>query len=221
MARTLSDILSDVGAYVDQDTTLPTAGGTEETVRINFVGQALREWEDSYDWLQLRKIGALSVGLSATSAALPANFKKLMSPLYDMSQAVSTAREYVEVTADEQYSRSRSDKKIWTGGDEAQGYYVGSFGFTSGFSGVFEYQAHPSSLATLTDTAVIPNSNYLVKRTIAYILEARTDSRFPEVKQDADRELQRMIEFEDTPSGGEDNRIKDWPRSTGFVIGEE
>lgn len=217
--KTLEDILEDIGAYVDQDTTLPT--GTELTVRVNLVNQSLRDWADTYDWSQLRQIGTLSVSLSGTSAALPTNFKKLLSPVYDMSKTVSTDREYVEIDPDERYQRQTSDKVIWTAGDEARGYYVGTYGFTSLFSGVFDYQSVPSSLATLADTAVIQNPNYLVKRTIAYILEARSDARFPLAKQDAELEMRKMVEFKDTPSGAQSNRIPDWPRSTGFVIGED
>lgn len=219
MAKTLESILQDIGAYVDQDTTLPT--GTEETVRVNFVNQALREWADAYDWSQLRQIGTLSVTLSGTSAALPTNFKKLLSPIYDMSQAVSVDREYQQVDASERFSRQTSDKVVWLLGDDAVGYSVNSFGFVSGLSAVYYYQSVPSSLATLADTTVIPNPNFLVKRTIAYILEARSDARFPQAKQDADLEMRRMIEFQDTPSGAQSNRIPDWARSTGFTIGED
>lgn len=218
MAKTLSQILQDVGAYVDQDTSTPT--GTELTVRVNLVDQALREWSDAYDWSQLRFTGTLSITLSGTSAALPTNFRKLLSPVYDMSQAISREREYIEVDPSEQYQRQRTDKIIWVGGDDVRGRYIGSFGFVSLFSGVFDYQALPSSMATLADTCVCPNPNFLTKRTIGLILEARSDARFPQMKADADQELRKMIEFEDTPSGGENNRIPDWPRSTGFVIGE-
>lgn len=221
MAKTLEQVLKDVYAYVDQSTTLPSAGSTEELVAVNFVNQALREWEDSYDWEQLRKIGTISATLSGTSAALPADFKKLLSPIYDMAQPISTDREYVQIPSSEQYRRQRTDKVTWISGNESGGYYAGFFGLISGFSGVFDYQSTASSLATLSSTAIIPNPNYLVKRTVAFILEARSDSRFPLAKQDAELELRRMIEFADTPSGAEDNRIPDWARSSGFRIGEE
>lgn len=219
MAKTLEGLLQDIGAYVDQDTTLPT--GTELTVRVNLIDQSLREWSDAYDWSQLRFAGTISAALSGTSAALPTNFRKLLSPLYDMSQAVSVDRQYQEVDPSEQYIRPRTDKVVWTGGDEVRGHFINGFGFTSLFSGVFDFQALPSSMATLADTCVCPNPNFISRRVIGLILEARSDARFPQLKADADSELRKMIEFEDVPSGAEDNRLPDWPRSTGFRIGEE
>lgn len=219
MAKTLEQLLEDIGAYVDQDTTLPTS--TELNVRVNLIDQALSEWSDTYDWRQLRFAGTVSATLSGTSAALPSNFRKMLSPLYDMSQPVTKDREYVEIDPSQQYRRQRTDKVIWTGGDSVRGHYVGLFGFVSGFSGVFDYQALASSMATLADVCVCPNPNFITKRTIGLILEARSDSRFPQLKADADAELRKMVEFEDTPSGAENNRISDWPRSTGFTIGED
>ena len=60
----------------------------------------------------------------------------------------------------------------------------------------------------------------MARKVASYVLEARSDSRFPIFKADADSLLRSLIEEEDTPSGAEDNRIPDWPRSNSFRIGE-
>jgi hypothetical protein len=218
MSTTLQEILQGVGAYIDQDTTLPT--GTELNVRTSFANRALRDWADAYDWKALRKPGTFTVSLSGTSAALPVDFFRLSSPIYDLSQPVSKDREYIEIDSTKRFKRQSADKVVWTGGNSLSGNYLGSFGFVNGFTPSYDYQSLPTSMATLSDVCVCPNPNFIIQKTIAYTLEARSDSRFPAAKEDANLELRKLIEAEDTPPGSQDNRIPDWPRSTGFVIGE-
>ena len=90
----------------------------------------------------------------------------------------------------------------------------------SGASIAFDFQSYPSSLATLTDISVCPQPDYLVKRSIAYVLEARSDTRFPKVKQDADVILQKMIE-EKCPISGRDKQNTVLEKPKDFVMGED
>jgi len=215
--KTLNQVLQDVGAYIDQDTTLPT--GTELTVRVNLVNQSLDEWGNAYQWKQLRVIYSPTFALSATSIGLPTNFKKLMSPPYDIS--LTSDNKYIEIRPEERFNKLSTDKYSYILGNEAGGKaLIINPALTSGASLVLDYQSFPSSMATLQDVAVTSNPEFLVKRTIAYILEARADQRFPLVKAEADRIISTAIEEEDTPSGGMDNRVPDFARSGSFRIGE-
>lgn len=217
MAKTLQNILDDVAAYLDQDTTLAT--GTELTVRVNLVDQALREWGESYEWKQLRVPFSPTVLLSMTSIGLPANHKKFMSALYDKS--LSASNEYLEINPSDRFSKLSTDKYFYIQGNEATGkYLIINPALTSGVSLVGDFQSYPSSMATLADTSVVPDTNFLVKRTIANILSARSDSRFPTLKAEADDSLANMIENEATPSGGENNRTSNWMNRNNFKIGE-
>lgn len=219
--KTLEEVLKDVGAYVDQDTTLPS--GTELTVRANFVNQALDEWQNAYEWKRLRQHHTVSFAFSGTSTALPSNFKRLMTPLYDESK--ESGNRYVELDPDERFNRSSSEQWCRVGGNDASGLFLEfSPAMASGASLVFDYQMYASSMATLQDISVCPNSNFLVKWTQGAILEARSDPRFPQVKADASRLLFTMIEEEAAPTGGQNNRIPTWtrrPHDNQFIIGED
>lgn len=217
MQKTLQGILNDIGAYVDQDTSLPT--GVELTTRVNFVNQSLQEWAETYQWKQLRVSTTIPFAFSGTSSALPTNFKKLMAVPTDVSQ--TTDNTYMQVSPQERLSLASTTKYSYIVGDDARGFSLNlSHPMASGASIVYDYQSFPSSLATLADISVCPQPNYLVKRTIAYVLEARSDTRFPQVKADADIILQKMVEEENAPSAAQVNRIEDWARTTNFRIGE-
>jgi len=214
---TLNSILADVAAVVDQDTTLAT--GTELTVRVNLVNQALNEWAEAYEWKQLRNQGTLAFALSAASVALPTNFKRLMSPVYD---AGNTYLEYSEIDPDQRFKMGSQDKYVWLGGNDASGKFINfNPGMASGMSLVYEYQSTPSSLATLADISVCPSGEFLAKRTIAYILQSRSDSRFPIVKAESDDLLSNMMEDEAGFSGAQTNTTPDFYAKRGWRIGEE
>lgn len=221
--KTLQQILESVGAYVDDDTTLPT--GTEEINRINLVNQALDEWGNAYQWKQLRIPSSLPVTFSGTSFALPDNFKKMMSAVFDVTENVEN--EYVEIMPQDRFSRAslsrnttQTDRFAFVIGDDAVGRaIVLSPPLISGPSLRFDYQAFPSSMATLQDICVCPHPEFVIKRTIGLVLEIRSDTRFPQVKADADTLLARMIEEEQSASLGENNRTPDWPRKADYSIG--
>jgi hypothetical protein len=214
---TLNSILADVAAVVDQDTALAT--GTELTVRVNLVNQALNEWAEAYEWKQLRQQGSLAFALSGASVALPTNYKRLMSPVYD---AGNVYQEYKEIDPDTRFLMGQQDKYVWTGGNDASGKFINfNPGMASGMSLVYEYQSTPSSLATLADISVCPSGEYLAKRTIAYILQSRSDGRFPVVKAESDDLLSNMIEDESGFSGAQINTTPDFYAKRGWRIGEE
>jgi len=220
MQKTLQQILNDLGAYIDQDTALPT--GTELTVRVNLVDQALQEWGEAYQWKALTVLYNISFAYSGTSIALPDNFKKTMSPIYDVAKNVSKDREYPEILTDKRFWETSTDKYFYIAGDDLTGKYIQlNPAMPSGFSGMLDYQSFPSSMVTLADICVCPQPDYITKRVSALILESRSDTRFPELKADADLVLRRMVEEEQAVSGGRQNRIRDWASWDGFSIGRD
>lgn len=211
---TLSDLLSSIGAYYDLDTTTPT--GDDLTVRTNFINQAQKEWANAYQWSSLRKTYALPITASAVSIALPADFKNLMSPVYERS----TQLQYIEINPADQYLKTASDYYVTIGGNNQTGKYINiNPPIASTASLVFEYQSVPTSLTTLTDVSPCPNDRYLSLRSLAMLLESVSDPRFVNVKDDADRELKSMVEDEAYGSGGMNNEVPNYFKKRNFRLG--
>lgn len=212
----VNTVLTDIAAVIDQDTAAVT--GTDLLVRINLIDQAQREWAAAYQWKDLRYSFQPSFGLSGYSSALPTNFKKLMSPVYDVS--VTTNNEYQEINPSDRHLKDSTEKYVFVRGNQAQALSLFiNPPLLSGASLTLEYQAYPSSLATLADTVLCPNTQFLSYRVLSQIMAARSDDRFPQFKAYADDQLSNMIEEEQAPSGGEDNRTQDYLTRSGFEIG--
>lgn len=218
MQKTLEEILQDVGALVDQDTTTPT--GTDLNTRRNFANLALEEWGNAYQWRQLRNIYDVPLNPSGASVALPLNFKKSMSVLFDKSK--DTDNEYPEIHPQARHQYASDDKYFYILGDDITGRSLQINPVpVSGFSGVIDIQIFPSSMSGTSDLCGCPHPEFIVKRVGAYVLETRADPRFPLMKADADKLLSRMIEEEDAPSLAMKNQLRGYSSKPGtFVIGE-
>lgn len=216
---TLQQVLQDVASYVNQDNAL--VSGTDLTTWSNLTNQAQNEWGDAYQWKQLRFTQKPSTTLSQASLGLPTTFKKLMSPLYDYSTGIDSPAEYKEIRPEERFQKSSTDKYVYSMGNDAQGrYLVVNPALPSGASVQYDWQSFPSSVATLADIFVCPSREYVVKRTIQYILSARSDPRFTLIKSEADDLLANMIEEESALSGGMDNQVKSYYQRNRIRIGE-
>lgn len=215
----LQQLLQDTAAYVNQDPTLVT--GTDLTAWANLVNQAQNEWGDTYQWRQLRYTTVPTTVYSQASIGLASTFKKLMSPVYDFSTGISSPTKYEQIRPEDRFNKDSTDKYVYLMGNDSQGkYLVINPPLASGVSLSFDWQSTPSSMATLQDVAVCPSREYLVKRTIQYILSARSDSRFPQIKSEADELLSNMIEEEAAISGGQQNTTPDYYKSRNFRLGE-
>ncbi len=218
MSYTVQDILKNIATFINQDPTIPT--GTELTTWINLVDQAQKDWANAYFWKTLTVSGySPSFGLSAISLGLPANFKKLTSPVYDMSKA--TPDKYVEIPPAERFNRGSTDKYVYLIGDEVQGKaLIINPALPSGASIVLDYQSYPSSLVTVNDTIVCPSPQFLAQQAEYYILQSRSDTRFPSKLSEANNTLANLIESEATKSGGENNQTKNYYKQINFRIGQ-
>ncbi len=220
MNLTLSDILSKVGGYVDQDTTLPS--GTELTTRVNLVQRSTNEWANAYDWKVLRSTQKVLGTISMSSIGLPTNFRKMQSPVYDLAISLSgSSNDYFLIDPKDRFTKLSTDRYIIQEGNSDTGFYLTINPPLASLASLqFDIQSFPSSLATLNSKSVCPSPEYEATRTIAYILEQRSDPRFPQVKTDADKILLTMIEDEASPTKAELNRVPDQFEQAGFVIGE-
>jgi hypothetical protein len=214
---TLQDVLIDLGASIDQDTALPT--GTDLAVRARLADRAQQDWGEFYTWNDLRITLQPTALLSATSIGLPDNFDRLSSPLYNV--ATNPADKYIELTTpSDRFKKLSTDKYVYIIGQPGANALIINPALPSGVSLVLDYQSAPSSLVTLADVVQAPRE-YLAKRVEYYILFSRSDPRFTFAKQASDDFLRGRVEDQDVPTGGQDNRVPDSPRSTGFRIGRD
>lgn len=213
----LQNILQDIGAILNQDTTLPT--GTDLSMQVNLVDQALKEWGEAYEWKQLRVPNfGLTVLLSATSLGLPSNYEKLMSRPFD--QSLSSGNDYEELRPEDRFTKGVNDRYCYTGGDDSIGHFiVFNPPLASGASIVFDYQATPSSMATLQDVLVCPSKNFIVQRVLGKIYESRQDTRFPQFNSEANNAMIQLIQEESALSGAQSNVMPTFYEKIGFKIG--
>lgn len=213
---TVQQVLNSISAYVNQDPTLPS--GTDLTSQVNLIDQSQKEWADTYQWKKLQKTIAPSFGVSGTSIALPAYFKKLMSPLGDNETTPATT--YIQIDPSERLYKSSTEKYVYQVGDDGTGYaLVVNPPLPSAATLTLDIQVAPTALATLTDVVTCPSVQFLVLRTISKILSARSDPRFPQVKTDSDDVMASMIEEEMAHSGAEVNTTPNQFTRLGFRPG--
>lgn len=218
MARTLQDILISANAYLSLDATIPS--GTDLTTWSNYADFAVREAAETarFDAFNLTQITATSGGINyATLASIPlaSNFREFLSaPKVNLGGGVY--QEYPQIDPPERFAK----------GDEYYCYVLGSpsEGYTAVFNKLtanatisMDYQRYPSGLLTLTDQCELPDDTYVVEKIKSYVLQARTDERFPSVDANANRKLRNMIGRQSRrPTGGVNTTPK---ANTTFRIG--
>lgn len=197
MSWTIDDIQKQIAHEIDQDKDAPTTGGTDWTIRLGLINRSLRDWSETYDWDDLKKIynAKISTSTGNASLALPNDFRKLDSFPRIMSDG-NTAYDFPQVDPSENIRYIDSDKYVNVLGNEGDGHtmYIHANTLASGASVQFTYWAYPATLATTSDVPVIPDASYLVQRTLYYLYKGREDGRFPEAKVESDKILARMIE---------------------------
>lgn len=197
MATTLQEILIGVNAYTDLEASVPT--GTDLTTKVEFSKQAVREWANAYQWPELsRKYEVL--GTSAT-LTLPSDFAEFESAPQQLNGG--SWLEFPEVLQRDIYGKGESDRYCYLTGDKASGF-IAVFNYLDASATLsIVYQAQPSLMATLSDTCIVPDPDFVKTKVISYVLQSRSDDRFPTVNSDAARLLQNMIgRSQSTPKGG-------------------
>lgn len=199
MARqSVSDIFSHIGSTVNQDPTVPTDGSADWSLWMSFLNRAQIEWAESYDWEELRKVFYPSVsGFTNATIALPQDFRKVSAPILNYSVGIQDGQPWMEQAADRlQYMNNSSDRFFIITGDPFNGHYMQWYPATlaSGASVSIPYYSMPTSLASSTQIPVMPDSEFLAQRVIAYVLESRSDPRYQDEENKARERLLQMVE---------------------------
>lgn len=183
MATTLEQILLNSSAYVDLEYSIPT--GDDLDVRINYAQRAVDEWASAYKWRQLKTpFYPLTTG---ATTALPANFRELIG--ISRQEQVN----FPEIQPEDRHSKEDSDNYLYILGNRSEGYNAIVNAFTSGATLSMTYQRYPSNMATLSDICEVPDPDFVTQKVISYVLQSRTDERFPIIEAEAKRLLSNMV----------------------------
>lgn len=202
--KTLQQILIDANAYLDLEAAEPT--GSELTTRSNYANQAVWDASAVAQFSELHTNYVVPT-LTNSTITLPSNFKELMnSPQVLEENGQWTG--YEEIDAMERYSKSSSDKYCYVMGNPAEGYRAIFNNLTANATLSFDYQRFPSGLLTLADMCELSDPMYVVAKIESYVLQSRSDDRFPQVEAEASRRLMNMVGRESKVPGGGINTTK-------------
>lgn len=196
MRLTVQDCMRRISATVNQEASEPSAGGAEYLLWLEYMNRSVEEWAESNDWESLRKTFWPTVsGISGATVGLPLDYKKLAGEVIVYGDT-ETGRQFPEIIEEQENLYSTTDRYVTTTGNIADGFAVVFHPGTlaSGASVRIQYYAMPTSLASPAQVPLIDDPQFLVDRTIAYILESRSDARFQLQETKARDRLLTMIE---------------------------
>ncbi len=209
MAWSVNDIQNQIASEVDLSSTAPSTSDSDWSLRLNLINRSLRDWAESYDWDDLKKVhnGIVSTSTGNASYALPADFRKMDGYPRIYSDGV-TAYDFPISDPSKNLRYTDSDKYVNILGNESSGkvMYISANTLASGASVQFTYYAYPATLATTTQVTEVPDASYLVQRSLYYLFKGIEDARFPEAKVESDRILARMIENQNARGFGHKER---------------
>jgi hypothetical protein len=199
MARlTVTQIMQSIAATVNQTATAPTAGGAEFTLWLEFINRAQAEWAEASDWEELRKLYFPTVtGLSQMTVSLPNDYKKsAAAPRLHVAGNTTEGEEFHNIPIEDCSLYSVNAKYVYELGNSQDGRSLIFHPATlaSGASISIQYFSTPTSLASPAQVPAIPDSQYLIDRTVSFILEARSDPRFQQQESKAREKLMQMVE---------------------------
>lgn len=215
MARTLNQILLDAQAYLDLDaTTAPT--GTDLTNRANYANLAVLEAASAVIFDAFNQIYITSTGGGTlASLSLPTNFREFTTaPHVDIGGGIFDR--YPEIRPLERFNKQPQEKYCYVLGNPSSGFTAVFNNLTANATLSIDFQRYPSGLLTLTDVCELEDDLFVVEKIKSYVLQSRTDERFPTVEANAQRILQNMISRQArTPQGG----VNTTPKTQTYRIG--
>jgi hypothetical protein len=166
------------------------------------------------------------IGDSQGSLTMPVDFRKMARmPVY-YSGGVAGGEEWSEIIPDEIGMHRSSGKYFYMLGNRGDGNTMvwNPATMASGASVMITYFSFPTSLISPADSVPLENPEFLINRTIAYIFEARSDSRFQGFEARARENLLGMVDNQNDKSRafGENNNVKTREEKYwGFRIGRD
>ena len=198
MARmTVQQIMTMVAASVNQESTPPSSGSAEYTLWLQYINRAIEEWSVSHDWDALRRTYYPGVtGVSLASVNLPDNFRKLAGAPRLYYEGMPYPKEFPLELPERAGMHNSTDEFVTIQGDSSVGqaliFNPGTL--ASGASLAIPYFATPTSVASPAQVTEVPDPQFIIDRTVAYIFESRSDPRFQIVENKARDRLMMMIE---------------------------
>lgn len=212
--RTLQQILTDANSYLDLEAALPT--GAELTVRTNYANQAV--W-DATAAGRIKEFDSIyEVGTSTlASISLPSGFREFTG-IPKVYTSENTYFDYPEIDPHERFDKDPSDKYCYVLGNPSSGYTAIFKNLVADATLSLDFQRYPSGFATLTDKCELSDPTYVTSKVESYVLQSRSDERFPIVESEAQNKLKNMLSLQmRRPTGGE-NRVRRTGTST-YSIG--
>lgn len=197
MRLTIEQIMRQIAATVNQEATPPTAGDDEYNLWLEYINRGYFEWVNANDWEALRKNFYPSViGVNQATVSLPLDYRKLAAEPRLYNGEISQGTPYPEIIPEQAPLYHLDDRYFTIRGDISTGHVLLIHPATlgSGASLEIQYYSMPTSLASPAEIPLVPDSQYLIDRTIAYIFESRSDSRFQLEENKARERLVAMIE---------------------------
>jgi len=222
----VSEIMTQIAATVNQEATPPTEASSEWTLWLAYLNRAYQEWAQANDWESLRKKGFPPVtGISQATVSLFGDFRKLASPP-NLHVDSTEGTLYPELLPEQEGMYSENDKYIQIVGNSSDGFSMifHPASIASGASLEVQYFSEVTALASNTQYPVSSDPQYLVDRTIAYILEARSDPRFQIEENKARERLMTMIENNNASkynSYASDSPVITTGKRSGFRVGRD
>lgn len=201
MARlSIDEIMVQIASTVNQEATAPATGSSEWSLWLQYINRGIFEWANAHDWEVLRRrFYPVVSGMSLATVSLPQDFKKIAAApvLYDGT--IESGVSFPEALAGQEGLYNTNDKYVEILGNLSEGFSMifNPATLASGASLVIQYFSAPTSLTSGTQYPFVTDPQFLVNRTIAYIFEARSDSRFQLEEQKARDNLLTMVENQD------------------------
>ena len=201
MARvTVAELMRGCSAIVNQDVSVPADGSTDWVLWLHFINRSQVEFAESFDWEILKKVYMPAItpntANSVLSIGLPLDFRKLAGPVVNYATGVDGGESWPEILPEKKLLYYPQNKYFYVQGDISGGYSLqwSPGTLSSGASIEINYYSMPTSLVSSTQYPVVPDSDFLTQRTIAYVLEARSDPRYQDEERKAREKLLLMIE---------------------------
>jgi hypothetical protein len=196
----VDEIMVQIASTVNQEATEPATGSSEWALWLQYINRGVFEWANTHDWEVLRKTYfPIVTGTNQGTVSLPQDFRKIGAPPVLYNGDSENGVRYGEALPEQEQFYGTTEKYYEIRGDISTGFSIILHPQTlaSGASLVIQYFSMPTALASGVQYPVVPDSQFLVNRTIAYIFEARSDSRFQLEEQKARDNLLNMIENQD------------------------
>ena len=221
MATTLIQIQEGIAGFLDNTASAAPSTGAAWARRTGYINRAQQEWSEVFDWRNLYKEynAVVSAPSGMTSYAMPADFRR------PAGHPIRDGEKYSVITAFTKVDMVAGDRIAWVLG--TPGSYTLVMRWNTVAAGLASltvpYYSTPTALSTTGAISPCPDPEYLIAKAIAMELRSLVKDHESAGREDAraDLILRRMIETENVPSYGTENRIIASDEKRGFIFGQD